>query len=530
MINLTLAQIAKMCDGRLITQYDSGTQGNDSTSVDADNILVNQVVIDSRQVTVPQCNDDSHNSSQNNSGTLFVAIIGETQDGHKFVNQSIANGAVACLVSHLHESTNFSSSTGSLNANSSTIATHSNFIVVSDTTKALGLLAANYRKLFNIPVVAITGSNGKTTVKEMLRSICNIEFGADHVLATEGNLNNHWGLPLTLLRLDNQHKVAILEMGMNHAGELDYLSNMAKPTIAIVNNAMRAHVEFFKNVEDVAKAKGEIYHGLMVNGIACINISDPLCDIWKAAADRKNIFAYRTVDNKANKHDVKHDSQCYLKDVSPDGTLTIVALDSEFSVKLQVLGGHNQANAIAVTALAINIGCGIDSIRQGLESFTGYKRRLERKMAFNGGLIIDDSYNANPDSVKAAILAIQTLPQPYWFIFGDLGELGAMAETWHREIGEFARDNNISTLLTIGELAKIGGDSFTAQFIQKNIENIVSIEKKQHGHNVNNLQHLHFADNQAIIDYCREHLPNKVTLLIKGSRSMKLDTIVDALV
>jgi UDP-N-acetylmuramoyl-tripeptide--D-alanyl-D-alanine ligase len=457
-MSLTCDQIAKMCDGKLSNNSDLG-------------ILVNNVVIDSRIVK---------------QGSLFVAIVGENQDGHNYVTNALNNGAVVAIV---NEDSNLQLP---------------NLIRVKDTTLALGKLASNYRKRFEIPVVAITGSNGKTTVKEMLNSICCEFFGADYVLSTTGNLNNHLGVPLTILGLEEKHKVAILEMGMNHAGELDYLSNLAKPTIAVVNNVLWAHAGFFKNLDGIALAKSEIYNGLEDGGIACIDKNLSYATIWAGnLASRKiNLSFYGS-----------RDTDCYL-DKDSNIEITIINTNiGRIETKLKVLGEHNQKNAVTATNIAIKLGCDIKSISKGLASYLGYKGRLEQKLAFNGATIIDDSYNANPDSVKAAILAIKPFPTPHWFILGDLNELGEFTKAKHMEVGIFAKEHGIEKLLTVGEFGNISGHGY-----------INAVDCKANNHNWH-----HFDNIEEITEYCRKFLPSKATLLIKGSNSMQLWQIADKL-
>ena len=432
-----------------------------ASEVFAEDGAINSVVIDSRKVS---------------DGSLFIAIVGENHDGHDYVAQVIARGNTYALV------------------NADFALDLPNLIRVKDTTQALGLLASNYRQLFTIPVVAITGSNGKTTVKEMLRSVCQTHFGIEHVLATSGNLNNHWGMPLTLLELNDNHKVAIIEMGMNHAGELDYLSKLAKPTLAVVNNVMFAHIGQFKSLAEIADAKGEIYNGLARDGIACIDVSNPFSKQWgtKAELTTAKIFDYGTAE-----------SGCYLAQFTEIGARYITP-SGELEVSLQILGQHNYFNALTVIALAINLGCSLSSIKIGLENYTGYSGRLERKKAFNGALIVDDTYNANPDSVRAALKAISVLPRPYWFIFADLKELGSGELDFHREIGEQIQEDGVDHLLTIGSLARHAAKYFNGAKI-------------------------HFESNQDIVKYCLSELPKSGTLLIKGSHSMRLNEVADQL-
>ena len=447
---LSLNIVALMCGGDL-------SAGSNSE------LMLEDVLIDSRKVI---------------SGSLFIAIKGEAQDGHSYVETALKDKLAAAIVQR------------------DCAIDVPNLIYVDDTVQALGLLSHNYRMQFNIPIVAITGSNGKTTVKEMLRSICNLQFGESHVLATSGNLNNHLGVPLTLLNLNQQHKVAIIEMGMNHSGELEYLSMLARPTIAVVNNVLLAHAGFFNSLTDIARAKGEIYTGLVEDGIACINLRSPFAAMWQdqVAESTARIVNY-----------AKPDSFCYIYKSGGSGKLLIHTVDGgQIHANLQVLGEHNKTNALTAATLALNLACDLDNIAKGLSNYTGYKGRLEQKQAFNGALIIDDSYNANPDSVKAAILAIKDLPKPHWFVFADLKELGKFSENSHQEIAVFAGLHGIDLLLTVGELAKITHENFTGE-------------------------KLHFNSNQGIVEYCMQYLPKNATLLVKGSNSMELNTVVTQL-
>lgn len=406
---------------------------------------------------------------------LFIAIKGETHDGHDYVAKILENANNYALVSHNYP------------------LDLQNLIRVDDTTLALGKIAAYYRELFKIPVVAITGSNGKTTVKEMLRSICHEEFGTDAVLATSGNLNNHWGMPLTLLGLNSQHKVAIIEMGMNHAGELDYLTKLAKPTLAVVNNVMFAHAGHFTSLADIAVAKGEIYHGLQDKAVACINISNQFAGSWlRDDIKVKNIYRFGSPDSECSIVTVDHAGGHYKTSIG------------DIYVKLRILGRHNYDNALSAIALAINLGCSTRAIKNGLENYAGYKGRLERKTAFNGALIIDDTYNANPDSVAAALQAIQELPRPYWFIFADLKELGPNELNFHREIGKLAEQFNIDKLITVGSLSRYTAETFSGDKI-------------------------HFEQNEDVVKYCTSNLPINATLLLKGSNSMRLFDVAQQL-
>ena len=446
MKSLTAREIASLAKGRI-------------SPIFAGEILIDNVVIDSRQAR---------------ENSLFIAIKGELNDGHDYVREVVSSKNRVAMV------------------NEEFSADLPNLIRVRNTVLGLGEIAANYRHRFNIPMVAITGSNGKTTVKEMLKSICSCYFGADNVLATNGNFNNHLGLPLTILGLNDQHKVAIFEMGMNHSGELDYLSKMAQPTMAVVNNVMFAHAGHFKSIAEIAAAKGEIYHGLDNKALACVDITNEYSQDWINNDIKAQIFSYGT-----------EATGCFIKSIE-DNTATYVTPCGELKISLRVLGQHNYYNALSAIVLAINLGCSLESIKAGLERYTGYKGRLELKNAFNGALIIDDTYNANPDSVKAALNAIQGLPRPYWFIFADLKELGIQELSFHEEVGRYISKSNIDMLITIGDLAR-----HTAYFFDG--------------------EKIHFESNQDIVKYCLSNLPKNATLLIKGSNSMRLGEVAEDL-
>lgn len=422
---------------------------------------IDKVIIDSRKTK---------------TNTLFVAIKGDKKDGHDYVKSIVVDNACFALV------------------NKDFKEDLPNLIYVDDTVKALGALAKYYRDEFSISVVAITGSNGKTTVKEMLKNVLMVRYGSDAVLATEGNLNNHLGMPLTLLEMSDNHKVAVIEMGMNHSGELDYLSKLASPSHAVVNNVLFAHAGHFNGLEDIAKAKGEIYHGLANDGLACVDMSSEFAKMWLENDIKiKNIFEFGRAESK-----------CYIKNIDIDSATYVTPL-GELQVSLKVLGKHNYINALTVIALAVNLGCSLADIKNGLEGYTGYKGRLERKVAFNDAIIIDDTYNANPDSVKAALSAIQIFNQEKWFIFADLKELGADEENIHINLTKDIQQNNINKLITVGKLAKLTSDNFRGD-------------------------KLHFETNDDVVKYCMSHLPNNVVLLVKGSNSMRLFDIVNQIV
>ncbi|HEX5633166.1 MAG TPA: UDP-N-acetylmuramoyl-tripeptide--D-alanyl-D-alanine ligase, partial [Gemmatimonadales bacterium] len=302
------------------------------------------------------------------AGDLFVALSGERFDGNEFVGEAAGRGAVAALTSRLVEA-----------------GMPLPQVVVANTRSALGKLAAHWRNRFALPVVALTGSNGKTTVKEMLASILAAHCGARApVLATEGNLNNDIGVPLTLLRLREAHRYAVVEMGMNHAGEIDYLTRMARPAVALVTNAHRAHVGILGSVDAIAKAKGEIYGGLGAQGIAVVNEDDAFASLWKDLNGGRRIVSFGLAESA----DVR---------AGFDGRqVRIVTPVDAFVARLQVAGEHNVRNALAACAAAHALEIPPHAMQAGLAAFAGVPGRLQRRATPGGGAVIDDTYNANP--------------------------------------------------------------------------------------------------------------------------------------
>ncbi|MEZ0273160.1 MAG: UDP-N-acetylmuramoyl-tripeptide--D-alanyl-D-alanine ligase, partial [Methylophilaceae bacterium] len=334
------------------------TQGQ----VIGEDVLFTSVGTDSRALTPEQ---------------LFVALIGENFDGHVYARQSIEDGAAAAMIS----------------AEQASLAPA---LLVKDTRIALGGLAGYWRSKFNIPLAAITGSNGKTTVKEMLAAILRETAGnEDAVLATQGNLNNDIGLPLTLLKLRSQHRYAVAEMGMNNPGEISYLARLGRPTVALINNATLAHLGGLGTVEAIARAKGEIFEGLTEDGIAVINADDVFAPLWNMLSAPRKVMSFgleHAADVSADYQLEADGSRVQMK--TPQGAI-------EF--RLPVPGLHNVCNALAAATAALAMGVPLTAVAQGLAGFGGVKGRLQHKAGINGTLVIDDTYNANPASMKAAI-------------------------------------------------------------------------------------------------------------------------------
>jgi UDP-N-acetylmuramoyl-tripeptide--D-alanyl-D-alanine ligase len=445
---LTLSEAARLAAGELV--------GNDADA--------KRVVTDTRTLA---------------PGDLFVALKGERFDAHEFVAQALTQGAVGAMV-------DLSSAIDAMPV-----------IKVDDTRLALGRLAAGWRKRFAGALIGVTGSNGKTTVKEMIASILAAHDGAETVLATAGNFNNDVGLPLTLLRLRPHHKYAVIEMGMNHPGEIRYLSFLARPAVALVNNALRAHLGgFVGGLQGVAQAKAEIFEGLAEGGTAVINADDANAELFREAA--KNFqrleFGLTAGDVHAREVLLEPTSSCFVL-VTPGG---------EATVELPAPGEHNVRNALAAAALAIALHVPLPSIVRGLAAFAGVKGRLQLKRAANGAHLIDDTYNANPDSMIAGLNVLASAAAPRWFVMGDIGELGETAPQLHAEVGAYARSKGIDKVLTLGELSRHAADAFG--------------EGAQH-----------FSERAALIAHLQTALPANATVLIKGSRFMRMEQVVEAL-
>jgi UDP-N-acetylmuramoyl-tripeptide--D-alanyl-D-alanine ligase len=420
-----------------------------------DDVAIGAIVTDTRKLS---------------PGCLFVALKGPRYDGHDYAASALQHGAAAVMV-----------------AASAQLAA-SPALVVEDTLLALGRLAAWHRSRMPAKVAAITGSNGKTTVKEMLAAILAAEAGAAGVLATEGNLNNDIGMPLTLLKLTPEHRYAAIEMGMNHAGELAYLTEIARPDVALVNNALRAHLEGLGSVEAVARAKGEIYAGLKEHGIAIINADDTYADLWRGLAAPHKVMTFGFAENA----DVR---------IIPGDQVALATAAGRIETKLQVPGEHNLRNAAAAVSLALAMDIPAASIARGLASYSGVKGRLQAHACILGATLIDDTYNANPDSVLAAIQVLAARPGQRILVLGDMGELGPDAAELHREVGERARAAHIDRLLCLGEMT------------------INSVAAFGEGG-------MHFERIEELLAEIECALAPDVSVLVKGSRFMQMERVV----
>jgi UDP-N-acetylmuramoyl-tripeptide--D-alanyl-D-alanine ligase len=425
--------------------------------------------------TVLRVSTDSRNIRP---GDLFIALRGERFDGGAFAAQALQQGAAAVVLDATQ---------------APDIAAA---IRVDDTRLALGRLAAAWRGRFDIPVVAITGSNGKTTVKEMLAAILRAEAGSDAaVLATEGNLNNDIGVPLMLLRLRDSHRYAILEMGMNHAGEIDYLTRLARPDMALVNNALTAHIGLLGSVEAIARAKGEIFNGLGDGGIAILNADDPHLQMWRDMNARRTILTFGLSASAAVSGS--------WRPADYGSALTLNLPNATLEISLKVPGEHNVRNALAAATAAFALDVAYSSIVAGLEGYRGIKGRLVRTPALHGSTFIDDTYNANPDSVKAALAVLATQPGKKILVLGDMGELGEDAPTMHAQIGLAAQLAGVDRLFALGELSR---------------ESVRAFGKGA----------MHYERIQELLADLENELDADTTVLVKGSRFMQMERVVQS--
>ncbi len=418
-----------------------------------------------------------------NHGDLFIALRGDKFDGHAYLAAAQARGAVGAIVA---------ADAGAATRSDCTLP----LIEVADTRLSLGALAADWRSRFALPLIAVTGSNGKTTTKEMIASILHAAHpGA--VLATRGNYNNDIGLPLTLLRLQAKHRVAIIEMGMNHPGEIAYLAGIARPTVAVITNAQRAHLAGMGTLEAVATEKGSIFSGLDENGVAVFNADDPWADLWRRQSRGLAVMTF----GFARPADIGgrfrlHGLETHLTVFVPGG--------STLELELSVAGQHNARNALAAAAACLAAGVSADAVHCGLTAFRGLQGRLQQRPAQHGALLLDDSYNANPDSVRAAIDVLAATIGKKVLVLGDMGEIGEMSGQFHDEIGGYAKSQGIDRLFALGEASTLAAHNF--------------------GHGG-----AHFSEIGSLIEAVHAELAPGTTVLVKGSRFMRMERVAKAI-
>ncbi|NVK44235.1 MAG: UDP-N-acetylmuramoyl-tripeptide--D-alanyl-D-alanine ligase [Oceanospirillaceae bacterium] len=423
----------------------------------------------------------STDTRQIEAGDLFIALRGERFDAHAFVAEAQQKGAAAAVVDH-------------------SLPLEMPQLVVADTRLALGRIAQYHRDSFTGTLVAITGSSGKTSVKEMLASIL---AGAGPTLATRGNLNNDIGVPLTLFRLEPGHRYAVIEMGASGPHEIDYMTRLARPDVAILNNAMGAHLEGFGSLEGVVRAKGEIFNGLSDEGIAVVNADDPHAEVWLAQLSGRKVlrFGLERDDVEVTARNLfRQDNGCYGFDLEIGGQAE--------PVRLQVLGRHNVANALAAAAAAHAAGLAPGQIAVGLGRFEAVPGRMKPLVGPGGCRLIDDSYNANPGSVKAAIDMLADMPGARALVLGDMAELGTGAAAQHAGIGRHAAEQGIESLFGLGPLSGEAVEAYKAAGGRDAVA---------------------FRDREHLINHLKGLLHDDLTLLVKGSRSAAMEKVIEGL-
>jgi len=416
----------------------------------------------------------SSDSRTLNTGEMFVALTGPRFDGHEFVAQAVTRAASAALVRH-------------------PVSTELPVVIVEDTTAALGRLGAYWRGRFDLPLIAVTGSNGKTTVKEMIGAILRQRHAG---LVSAGNFNNAIGVPLTLCRLREPHRFAVVEMGMNHAGEIAYLTDLTRPTIALITNAAAAHLEGVGDVAAVARAKAEIFDGLPAHGVAVINTDDEFAGLWRERAGTRRIVSFGLSAGA----DV---TAAY--EFSPTGSvLELWTGAGEVEVVLPLPGRHNVVNALAAAAAALAADADLASIKAGLETIKPVPGRLMALTGRDDTLIYDDTYNANPASVYAALDVLAAATGERLLVLGDMAELGPGEVDWHARVGARARELGIDALYALGPLSEATVESFGAGGC-------------------------HFDDIAGLIEALQERVRPGSRILVKGSRRMRMERVVAAL-
>ncbi len=459
-MNMMLSEIAACVQGQLV----------------GEDVAISSVSIDTRAIK---------------PGQLYVAIKGHNFDGNEFVAEAEQAGAVAAIV---HQG----------------VAVTVPHIVVDDTRLALAELAGAWRKKTSVAVVGITGSNGKTTVKEMVAAILRVKA---NTLFTQGNLNNDIGVPLTLLRLNEQHRYAVIEMGANHPGEIEYTSQYAQADVAIITNVGAAHIEGFGSVDGVAKAKGEIIQTLKPDGVAVLNRDDAYFDYWKSVAGTRKVMSFGMYE-RAEAHTSR---LCPVGDVTVHSvkteiinhafatTFDLVTAKGELTIKLKLAGRHNVVNALAAAAACLALGADLQQIKQGLESVNPVTGRLQPLVGRLGNIIIDDTYNANSASLKAALDVLANCEGKSWLVLGAFGELGPESAKIHEQMGELIKSSGVVRLLAVGadtrNTVNIFGEGAT------------------------------FFDSQNdLIEVLKQELKGDEAILIKGSRAQRMENVAAALV
>ncbi|QWE20779.1 UDP-N-acetylmuramoyl-tripeptide--D-alanyl-D-alanine ligase [Polynucleobacter sp. AP-Kolm-20A-A1] len=468
----TLAQVHAMLPGSSLVNISAD---------DAKELVLSRVGTDSRQI---------------DSGELFIALTGDRFDAHDFLSDVAQAGAAAALISNVEKCP--SSLPG---------------VSVPNTRIALGELAKAWRLKHPIPLALVTGSNGKTTVKEMIASIFKAAVGEDKTLVTKGNLNNDIGLPLTILKLSASDRLAVVELGMNHPGETAQLAGIAQANIALINNAQREHQEFMATVAAVAEEHSDAIRALPKDGVAVFPAESEFANVWRTAAAGRKALDFILLSSQVNT------KAAVTGQLLSNGHVQVQAEQGTVEIQLNTLGSHNVRNALAASAVALAAGISLEKIKQGLESFAPVNGRMQAKKIDPNHTLIDDSYNANPDSVRAAIDALKQSGNPSWLVLGDMGEVGNQGPEFHREVGAYAAEQGISKLFALGEQcqfairgfdeAKKPSASSSAKHFSDMDSLIVQVRDAFHAQSSGSSQHLN--------------------ILVKGSRFMRMERVVQAL-
>ena len=501
MITLDLATLVTATDGQLLCHESLST------------ITIDNLVTDSRALTLKEkLQEKLKDKSQKKDNDAFLALKGPNFDGHIFVQQVVEQGCQVLIVDHEIDG-----------LNTETVAQ----IIVDDTRIALGQIAAYVKQQVAPKTIGITGSSGKTTVKEMLAAILS-RLGK--VLATNGNFNNDIGVPLTLLRLTQDDDFAVIEMGANHLGEIAYTTELVKPDVAMINNIAAAHLEGFGDLCGVARAKGEIFSGLAANGIALYNQDTKYTSKWQWRLTDKRVRTFSCANANTECADADNserlvNADCYSSNICLDDN-GCASFDLQTSlgqcvIKLNVPGKHNVCNAVAAATAAIECGANLDDIRLGLAAMAPVKGRSNiHHLASNNSSqeikLIDDTYNANVESIKAAISLLANYSGQQILILGDMGELGSEARSYHQEVGEFAKEQGINVLLTLGVLSQYTSDAFTLY---------------------NEGLSKHFSERTDLSAYLfslltqnNKNQDSTINILVKGSRSAHMENVVEDII
>ena len=453
------------------------------TLAQAHALLPGAVLVGDGAVAIGRVHSDTRSLQ---AGDLFVALKGERFDAHDFLAQAKTSGAVAAIAERGLEAAGLAG------------------LQVADTQIALTTLAQHWRHRFHLPLIAVTGSNGKTTVTQMIAAILQAWL-AEGAFATTGNLNNHIGVPLTLLRLRQDdvtwHRAGVVELGMNHPGEIAELAAITAPTVALVNNAQREHQEFMASVEAVAFENGAVISALGPAGVAVFPADEEHAPIWHNLAGNRPTLTFALMGQA--------DVTCHAEWATDHWAVLLQTPVGALTLQLQVAGWHNVKNALAASACALAAGCPLDAIRRGLEAFAPVKGRSQVKRLARDGdaqgdaILIDDTYNANPDSVRAAIEVLASLPGPRWLVLGDMGEVGDQGPAFHREVGAFAAARGIDALWTLGSASTHAAAAFNGA--------------------------RHFDTMSALIAALPQ-APAFNAVVVKGSRFMKMEQVVAAMI